>query len=65
MSNHKSIVVIFHDLFLGLFLMLIIFAVLEWKFSGFVVSYLNLNLWFLATLICASVYLMLKSEKDS
>jgi hypothetical protein len=34
--------------------------ILEWRFAGFVVSYINLNWWFLGTAICGGVYLGIK-----
>jgi hypothetical protein len=60
MLPRKVISLIFHDLFLRLIVMLAVFMILEWRFAGFVVSYINLNWWFLGTAICGGVYLGIK-----
>jgi hypothetical protein len=54
---------IFLDLFIWLFALLGIFIILECRFPGFVVTYINLSLWFLATLVAGGIYLSLKSER--
>lgn len=63
MIDKKSLGKIFLDLFIWLFAMLFIFVVLEYRFSGFVVTYISLSWWFLATLISGGIYLSLKSER--
>ena len=55
---------IFHDLFIWSFAMLLIFAAFEYRFTGFVISYINLSWWFLGTLIAGGAYLGVKWNRD-